>query len=33
MVEHIVFLEVSWVINKIIVDGEVSDLDCRACDN
>ena len=33
MIEHVVLLEVSRVIHKIIVDGEVSDLDCRACDN
>lgn len=33
MVEHIVFLEVSRIIHKIIVYGEVSDLDCRARDN
>ena len=31
--EHIVFLEVSRIIHKIIVDGEVSDLDCGARDN
>lgn len=33
MVEDIVFLEVSRVIHKVIVDSEVSDLDCRARDN
>ena len=33
MIEYIVFLEVSRIIHKVIVDGEVSDLDCRACDN
>ena len=33
MIEHVVFLEVSRIIHKIIVDGEVSDLDCRARDN
>lgn len=32
MVEDIVFLEVSRIIHKIIVDGEVPDLDCRSCD-
>ena len=33
MIEHVVFLEVSRVIHKVIVYGEVSDLDCRARDN
>lgn len=33
MVEYIVFLEVSRIIHKIIVDGKVSDLDCGARDN
>ena len=33
MVEHVVFLEVSRIIYKIVVDGEVPDLDCRARDN
>ena len=26
MIEHVVFLEVSRIIHKIVVDGEVSDL-------
>ena len=33
MIEQVVFLEVSRIIHKIIVDGEVSDLAYRACDN
>lgn len=33
MVEDIVLLDVPRIIHKVIVDGEVSDLDCRSCDN
>lgn len=33
MIEHVVFLKVSRIIHKVIVDGKVSDLDCRARDN
>ena len=33
VIQHIVFLEVSRIIHKVIVDGKVSDFDCRARDN
>lgn len=33
MIEHVVFLKVSRIIHKVIVDGKVPDLDCGARDN